>query len=131
MATTLQEYDKCISSPTARSCLNRSGRAWRGDVTAGALRTCPVPNRASSRVREECWPNKKVTAPAPSISISPAWDFYDRQEHTVVVESKEKVTAAVYVLKGHYHHIIDTDEWDAAWFAREGLAAFLGQYRGF
>jgi len=58
-------------------------------------------------------------------------EFYDRQEHMTIVEGGEKVTAAVYVLKDHYHYIIDSANWDPDWFAQEGLPTFLGHYRGF
>ncbi|UCD49484.1 MAG: gamma-glutamylcyclotransferase [Phycisphaerales bacterium] len=57
--------------------------------------------------------------------------FYDRREHMIIVEGSERITAAVYVLKDHYDHIISGDEWDPARFTREGLAVFLGQYQGF
>jgi gamma-glutamylcyclotransferase (GGCT)/AIG2-like uncharacterized protein YtfP len=58
-------------------------------------------------------------------------DLYDRQDHTVVVEGFEKVSAAVYVLKDSYDYMTGESGWDPQWFAEEGLAAFLGRYRGF
>lgn len=58
-------------------------------------------------------------------------DFYDRQDHTVVVEETEKTVAAVYVLKDNYYYMTDDVGWDPEWFARQGLAVFLGRYRGF
>ena len=57
--------------------------------------------------------------------------FYDRQNHTVIVEGAEKAVAAVYVLRNDYHHLIDAGGWDPERFAREGLTFFLGRYRGF
>jgi gamma-glutamylcyclotransferase (GGCT)/AIG2-like uncharacterized protein YtfP len=58
-------------------------------------------------------------------------DFYDRQNHGVVVEASEKAVAAVYVLKDDYDYMTDDVGWDPEWFAREGLVIFLGRYRGF
>lgn len=58
-------------------------------------------------------------------------DFYNRQDHTVVVEGAEKATAAVYVLKDSYYYVTSEAGWDPQWFAREGLALFLGRYEGF
>ena len=58
-------------------------------------------------------------------------DFYERRNESVVVEGSEKVTAAVYALKEDFCHMAEDASWDPDWFAREGLAMFLGGYRGF
>lgn len=58
-------------------------------------------------------------------------EFYDRQDHTVVVEGRRELVAAVYVLKDCYRDLIDHVEWDPQWFAAEGLPHFLGEYKGF
>ncbi len=58
-------------------------------------------------------------------------DFYDRQNHPVVLEGAEKAVAAVYVLKDDYCYMTDEVGWDPEWFAQEGLALFLGRYKGF
>ena len=58
-------------------------------------------------------------------------DVYERRNETVVVEGSEKITSAVYVLKEDFYHLAADASWDADWFAQEGLAYFLGRYRGF
>ncbi len=58
-------------------------------------------------------------------------EFYDRQSHTVTVAGFEKIAAGVYVLREEYLHMTDDFAWDPQWFAEEGLALFLGHYKGF
>ena len=57
-------------------------------------------------------------------------EFYDRQSHTVVA-GHERLAADAYVLRDEYLHMTDHAVWDPQWFSREGLSAFLGQYKGF
>ncbi|MDY0357237.1 MAG: gamma-glutamylcyclotransferase family protein [Sedimentisphaerales bacterium] len=57
-------------------------------------------------------------------------EFYDRQSQTVVA-GRETITADAYVLRDEYLHMTDHAPWDPQWFGREGLAAFLGRYKGF
>jgi gamma-glutamylcyclotransferase (GGCT)/AIG2-like uncharacterized protein YtfP len=57
-------------------------------------------------------------------------EFYDRQSHTIVVAGYEKLAADVYVLKDDYLYMTDNVAWDPQWFAHEGLATFLGHYKG-
>jgi gamma-glutamylcyclotransferase (GGCT)/AIG2-like uncharacterized protein YtfP len=58
-------------------------------------------------------------------------EFYDRQSHAVTVAPFEKTAADVYVLRDEYLHMTDDTAWDPQWFAEEGLALFLGHYKGF
>ena len=58
-------------------------------------------------------------------------EFYDRQSHPVVVADCEVIAADAYVLRDEYLHLTDNVAWDPHWFAREGLAAFLGHYKRF
>jgi gamma-glutamylcyclotransferase (GGCT)/AIG2-like uncharacterized protein YtfP len=59
-------------------------------------------------------------------------EIYARQSHWVAVEgADEGIVADAYVLKESYAHMRDDREWDPSWFARHGLPAFIGHYKGF
>ena len=56
-------------------------------------------------------------------------DDYAKIEVPVTLSDNRVVTAAVYLYR--HPERLATQDWDVAWFEREGIHAFLAQYGGF
>jgi gamma-glutamylcyclotransferase (GGCT)/AIG2-like uncharacterized protein YtfP len=57
--------------------------------------------------------------------------YYRREKVDVLLEDGARVNAELYLFKDAYRGLLESRDWDAAWFEREGLARFLRGYKGF
>jgi gamma-glutamylcyclotransferase (GGCT)/AIG2-like uncharacterized protein YtfP len=55
---------------------------------------------------------------------------YERRRVATTTAAGRRVEAWVYLFTGDPRELAE-DPWDPGWFEREGLAVFLGRYRGF
>jgi hypothetical protein len=54
-----------------------------------------------------------------------------RSNDSECVDGFEKHMAEAYVLKDCYKYLVNNNEWDPQWFAREALPFFIHNYGGF
>lgn len=57
--------------------------------------------------------------------------YYRREAVTVGLDEGGEVRAQVYLFRDEYRTLLASHDWDVAWFEREGMARFLGGYKGF
>ena len=56
---------------------------------------------------------------------------YARVEAPLTLDDGSFAFAEGYLYRDEFAHRVSPEEWDPAWFEREGIGNFLGRYTGF
>lgn len=58
-------------------------------------------------------------------------EYYRREAIGAICSDGRPFSAAIYVLRPSYLHLLDHEDWDPSWFEREGMVRFISDYKGF